>query len=75
MPNRELTPTISVQVASKLLGIAQSTGYAAVNAGTFPTQVIKIGGRYVIPTKPLLDLLGLDELPAEATDTDTPQAA
>lgn len=75
MPNRELPPTISVQVASQLLGISYSGGYAAIQKGIFPTQVIKIGGRYVIPTKPLLDLLGLDELPTEVTSTDTPQAA
>lgn len=75
MPNRELPPTVSVQVASQLLGISASGGYAAIQKGIFPTQVIKIGSRYVIPTKPLLDLLGLDELPTEVTDTDTPQAA
>ncbi|TXS58928.1 hypothetical protein CHU67_07590 [Corynebacterium sp. LK19] len=75
MSSRELPPTISVQVASQLLGIAPSTGYAAVKSGNFPTQVIKIGGRYVIPTQPLLALLGLDELPTEVTSTDTPQAA
>ncbi|MFK3615316.1 DNA-binding protein [Corynebacterium amycolatum] len=75
MSNRELPPTVSVQMASQLLGISASGGYAAVKNGNFPTQVIKIGGRYVIPTKPLLDLLGLDELPTEVTSTDTPQAA
>ncbi|MFW2211583.1 DNA-binding protein [Corynebacterium amycolatum] len=75
MPNRELPPTVSVQVASKLLGISASGGYAAIRDNDFPTQVIKIGGRYVIPTKPLIDLLGIDELPTEVTDADTPQAA
>lgn len=75
MPNRELPLTVSVQVASKLLGISASGAYAAIRDNDFPTQVIKIGGRYVIPTKPLLDLLGIDELPTEVTDADTPQAA
>lgn len=61
------TPTTSVQVAADLLGIGYSTAYAAVRAGTFPVKVVKIGGRYVVPTRPLLELLGLanDDTPQE----------
>ncbi|MHA2788847.1 helix-turn-helix transcriptional regulator [Corynebacterium sp. S7] len=58
--------TISVREAAKLLGISPSSAYKSVHAGTFPTQVIQIGQRYVVPTKPLLDLLDLDELPPAA---------
>ncbi|WP_368410412.1 helix-turn-helix transcriptional regulator [Corynebacterium sp.] len=50
-----------------LLGVSRSSVYEAIRNDTFPTQVIKVGGRYVIPAKPLLDLLGIDELPAEPT--------
>lgn len=56
-------PTISIPVAAELLDISVSGAYAAARKGNFPTKVIQIGGRYVIPTRPLLELLGLDELP------------
>lgn len=55
--------TVSVPRAAEILGISASSAYAAVREGKFPTKVIQIGGRYVIPTKPLLELLGLDSLP------------
>lgn len=57
---------ITVAQAAEILGVSKSGAYAAIRDNEFPTQVIKIGSRYVIPTKPLLDLLGLDELPADA---------
>lgn len=56
-------PTITIPVAAELLGISASSAYAAVRDGKFPVKVIQIGGRYVIPTKPLLELIGLDSLP------------
>lgn len=55
--------TVTLREAAELIGIGSSTAYEAVRKDEFPTQVIKIGGRYVVPTKPLLDLLGLEELP------------
>lgn len=58
-------PTITIGQAADLLGIGTSSAYAAVRTGKFPTKVIRIGGRYVIPTKPLLELLGLDSLPTD----------
>ena len=60
-----LPPTITVRRAACLLGISESGAYASVRDNEFPVKVIKIRGRYVVPTKPLLDLLGLDELPQE----------
>ncbi|WP_288863665.1 helix-turn-helix domain-containing protein [uncultured Corynebacterium sp.] len=60
------TPTVSIPVAAALLGISRSSAYEAARKGNFPSRVIKINGRYVVPTKPLLDALGLDELPATA---------
>lgn len=64
-------PTIGVHRAAAMLGIAPTSAYAAIRNGNFPSPVIQIGGRYVVPTKPFLALLGLDELP---TDED-PKAA
>ena len=60
------TPTVSIPVAAALLGISRNSAYEAARTGNFPSPVLKINGRYVVPTKPLLDALGLDELPATA---------
>ncbi|MCT1683248.1 helix-turn-helix domain-containing protein [Corynebacterium appendicis] len=59
-------PTITIAAAANLLGIGRSSAYEAARSGSFPTPVLKVNGRYVVPTKPLLDALGLDELPATA---------
>ncbi|QXB18944.1 Helix-turn-helix domain-containing protein [Corynebacterium coyleae] len=59
-------PTITIAAAANLLGIGRSSAYEAARTGNFPTPVLKINGRYVVPTRPLLDILGLDELPATA---------
>ena len=65
------SPTVTLVEAAQLLGIGRSTAYAAARAGEFPTRVIQVGSRYMVPTKPLLDLLGLEELPTD----DEPKAA
>lgn len=62
-------PTVSIREAAKLLGIGASTAYAADRSDEFPAPVIKIGGRYIVPTQPLLDLLGLNELPSNEKET------
>lgn len=62
--NIPTTPTVSLTEAAQLLGIGRSTAYAAARNDEFPVQVIKVGGRYIVPTKPLLDLLGLEEVSA-----------
>lgn len=61
-----MTATITIGEAAQLLGISRSSAYEAARTGNFPTPVLKISGRYVVPTKPFLDALGLDELPATA---------
>jgi excisionase family DNA binding protein len=58
--------TYTVREAGRLLGLGNSSAYAAVKNGEFPVPVIKIGGRYVIPRKPLDDLLGLTDHPEVA---------
>ena len=55
--------TLNIEQAAKMLGISKSAAYVAARTNSLPVATLKIGGRYVVPTKPLLDLLGLDELP------------
>lgn len=58
------TPTtVTVPTAAVLLGMSQSSVYRAIREGNFPTPAHQIGGRYIIPARPLLDFLGLDEMP------------
>lgn len=61
-----MKPTIGLLEAAEILSIGRSTAYQSVRENTFPVPVIRIGTRIVVPTKPLLDLLGLDELPKDA---------
>jgi excisionase family DNA binding protein len=53
----ELSPTISVEHAAKLLGVSRSAAYRAVAAGQLP--VLRLGRRIYIPTARLLAMLGV----------------
>lgn len=64
--------TVSLPEAGQALGIGESSAYAAVKAGTFPVDVIRIGGRMTVPTAPLRALLGLPPLD---TTTNSPKEA
>lgn len=66
LPGTKTPPAITLSSTAELLGISKSSAYRAIKNDTFPVPTIRIGGRVVVPTKPLLELLGLDELPQEA---------
>lgn len=55
--------SITVARAAELIGISHGGAYKAIREDKFPISVIRAGGRITVPTKPLLDLLGLDTLP------------
>ncbi len=57
----DLPPTITVPEAAELLGLSTTALYAAIRAGECPVKVLRIGRRIVVPTRPLLELLGLAE--------------
>ncbi|WP_312778214.1 helix-turn-helix domain-containing protein [Corynebacterium variabile] len=59
------TATYSVNEVAQLLGIGTSAAYAAAKRNELPVQVIRIGGRIVIPRKPLDELLGITPDPQE----------
>lgn len=70
-----MSATVTLSEAAEILGIGRTLSYEAARHGKFPVRVIKIGGRYVVPTKPLLDLLGLDKLPPLPEEEQEPVAA
>lgn len=55
------TATYNINEVAQLLGIGKSAAYNAAKNGNLPVPAIKIGGRYVVPRKPLDELLGIDD--------------
>lgn len=55
----ELPTTVDLAVANAALGIGSTLGYAAAKAGDYPVPVLRVGGRYRVPTCHLVDALGL----------------
>jgi excisionase family DNA binding protein len=57
VPDPSVQPTMSVEEAGRLLGISRTSAYNAAKTGDIPT--IRIGGRLLVPTARLRDLLGI----------------
>lgn len=55
----QLPPTVDVPTAAQLLGCSTSALYEAIRSGDSPVNVLRIGRKIVVPTRPLLELLGL----------------
>jgi excisionase family DNA binding protein len=53
------TPTVSIDQAAQLLGIARSSAYEAARCGEIP--VLRLGRRMRVPTAALRRMLQLDE--------------
>jgi len=49
--------TVSVDVAARAFGIGRNAAYDAVKVGQIPS--IRIGGRIVVPTAKLREMLGI----------------
>lgn len=56
----DLPPTLTVPKAAELLGCSPSAAYEAIRAGDFPVAVVRIGRKIVVPTRPLLNVLGIE---------------
>jgi hypothetical protein len=54
-------PTCTVEEFRRLMGLSKNPAYDAIKRGDIPS--IRIGGRIVIPTAPLRQLLGISEKP------------
>ncbi|MGE3077240.1 MAG: helix-turn-helix domain-containing protein [Dehalococcoidia bacterium] len=61
-----MTPlTCSLEEASRLLGVGRSKAYELARTDSFPTPVIRIGRRYLVPKAPLLEFLGVETIRPE----------
>jgi hypothetical protein len=52
------SPTTTVPIAGKLLGLSRNKAYEAASRGDIPT--LRFGKRIVVPTMPLRRMLGLE---------------
>lgn len=60
-----------VPTAGEIIGFCPDSAYRAVKRGTFPVPVIKVGHRLVVPTAPILELLGISpDMSVAAPSTD-----
>jgi hypothetical protein len=50
-------PTVSLKEANAILGVGDWAGYKAVNDGTYPVPVIRVGRTIRVPSAPLREKL------------------
>ena len=64
----DLPVAIDLRTAARALGICTQTAYRLIRRGVFPCPVVRVGGRFRVPTTPLLRVLGIEERPVYAVD-------
>ncbi|WP_328913038.1 MULTISPECIES: helix-turn-helix domain-containing protein [unclassified Streptomyces] len=67
----DLPVAVDLRTAARALGICCSTAYRLIRRGTFPCPVLRVGGRYRIPTTELMRILGIEERPVYAVDLES----
>jgi hypothetical protein len=55
-----LPAILDVETAASIMDMGLTKARAMVRAGTWPTRAIHNGDRWLIPTRPLLALLGIE---------------
>ena len=67
---RALPAVIDLSTAARALGLGRSAAYELVRTGGWPTPVLLLGRLIKVPSRPLVELLGLSDsvqTPAPAT--------
>jgi predicted DNA-binding transcriptional regulator AlpA len=72
IPDPIARPVMSAEEAFAALGIERHTGYKAINDGTFPVPVVRVGRLIRVPTSPLRRLLAIDPPSAEVSNAVRP---
>ncbi|MEU9482416.1 helix-turn-helix domain-containing protein [Streptomyces decoyicus] len=62
----DLPLSVDLRTAARAFGICPATAYKLIRLGAFPCPVLRVGGRYRIPTAYLLHTLGIEERPVYA---------
>ena len=64
---RALPAVVDLSTAARALGLGRSAAYELVRTGGWPTPVLRLGRLIKVPSRPLVELLGLsDPLPVPA---------
>lgn len=56
LPDPDVEPTVSIIRAGQLFGLGKNAAYRAAKRGEIPT--LRFGGKLVVPTHVLLEMLG-----------------
>jgi excisionase family DNA binding protein len=56
---RTLPPVVDVETAAAVLGVGRTAAYELIRMGKWPTPVLRLGKLIRIPTRPLLELVGV----------------
>ncbi|MFE7839408.1 helix-turn-helix domain-containing protein [Streptomyces sp. NPDC057474] len=62
----DLPLSVDLRTAARAFDICPATAYKLIRLGAFPCPVLRVGGRYRIPTAYLLRTLGIEERPVYA---------
>ena len=63
---RALPAVVDLSTAARALGLGRSAAYELVRTGGWPTPVLRLGRLIKVPSRPLVELLGLSD-PAPVT--------
>ncbi|MFJ1588817.1 helix-turn-helix domain-containing protein [Kitasatospora albolonga] len=66
----ELPVAVDLRTAARALGVHSTTAYRLIRRGQFPCPVLRLGGRYRVPTAELMRVLGIEEQPLYDVDPD-----
>ena len=64
---RALPAVIDLSTAARALGLGRSAAYELVRTGGWPTPVLRLGRLIKVPSRPLVELLGLSDPVPTAT--------
>ncbi|MDT0450179.1 helix-turn-helix domain-containing protein [Streptomyces hesseae] len=64
----DLPVAVDLRTAARALGIGSTTAYRLIRKDEFPCLVLRVGGRYRIPTNELMRALGIEDRPLYNVD-------
>ncbi|MFQ6142261.1 helix-turn-helix domain-containing protein [Streptomyces seoulensis] len=67
----DLPVAVDLRTAARALGIGSTTAYRLIRENEFPCPILRVGGRYRIPTNELMRALGIEDRPLYSVDPDT----
>lgn len=59
VPDPKATPLLTIKETAALLRISKSNAYELAARDELPVKVRRVGGNLRVPTRPLLDAMGL----------------